>query len=321
MVMDEAGGLQLPRLTVPMDIVWHEDLPMVTLGEISQGRLEATFWDDAISRHARRNALVQLDSIPLDDRPLGVAGTIHHMTRCGSTALLRQFSALDRVFSLSEPLIFIKLLARASADPDLDVARVRRLVSLFRDGLAPIADRLVVKWPTLLCRSAAVLAEALPGVPTVFIHRRPEEVLASIEANPLGKVDALPPHLMAGPGEDTLATGAAMSGIGAVARALATNCRWIAQADGVRRLDYADLPEAGWRDVAPFFGFVLSAAQSTAMSAEAARDAKNPRRTFVPDSARKRKNASVEARRLAVVEMAPALAEVTARLLPVGTCG
>lgn len=240
------------------------------------------------------------------------------MTRCGSTALLRQFHALERVFGLSEPFVFLKLLNKASADPELAPARVRRLVSLFRDGLAPIADRMVIKWPTLLCRSAAVLAEALPEAPMVFIHREPEEVLASIEARPLGKVSDLPAELFAGPDDKSISAEPA-HGLGAVSRMLAANCRWIAQTSSVRRLDYAQMSDAAWLDVAPYFGFVLSAADRAAMEAEAARDAKNRDGTFVPDSLDKRRDASPEARRLAADVLLPALAEVKAKLSPVRT--
>jgi hypothetical protein len=313
------GGRQTPTLTIPIDIVWQDRNPLILIGEICADEIDSSpFWDLAIAKGARRTALLPLDSMPLYEGSVGLAGAIHHMTRCGSTALLRQFHALDRVVGLSEPFIFFKLLTKASADPSLAQVRLRRLVGMFSDGLAPISDRLVIKWPTLLCRSAAVLAEALPEVPMVFIYRRPEEVLASIQSNPLGNVRDLSELLLEGP-SGKIAQNEVTQGIGAVAHLLAANCRWIAQVETVQRLDYAELPEAGWRNVAPYFGFDLSPAQVAAMQAEAMRDAKKPDNTFVPDSLCKRRTASVEVRQLATDVVKPALAEVTARLSPVGT--
>lgn len=308
-----------PTLTLPIDIVWQDQHPLVLFGKIDADAIGSSpFWDVAIARNMRRTALVPLDSLPLDEGALGLAGGIHHMTRCGSTALLRQFHSLAGIVGLSEPFIFYKLLSKASADTSLAHMRLRRLVGAFRDGLAPIADRLVIKWPTLLCRSAVLLAEALPEVPMVFIYRNPEEVLASIEANPLGKVRSGADSLLQGPGENPTPNGAC-EGIELVAHILAANCRWIARAESVQRLDFDELPAAGWRDVAPYFGFDLTQAQVAAMQAEAARDAKAPDNAFIPDSLRKRRTASTEAAQLAMEVLQPALAEVTARLLPVGT--
>jgi len=304
-------------LTVPVDLVWQGRAPLVVLGEIPAEVLAATpTWDEAIGRHARRTSLVPLDSIPLDDRALGLIGAIHHMTRCGSTALLRQFAALEGLAGVSEPMIFFKLCNRLEVDSALAAPRVRRLISLFRDGLAPVAERMVIKWPTLLCRWADLLAAALPEVPMVFIHRRPDEVLASIEARPLGNVHDLPPRLLAGPQDDP-AQVAPTDGLAAIVAALAANCRWIAQVPSVRRLDFTELPQAGWRDVAPFFGITPTAEQLSAMQSEAARDAKNRNRAFVPDSMGKRVTASPDAQRLASEVLAPALAEVTSNLASV----
>jgi hypothetical protein len=229
------------------------------------------------------------------------------MTRCGSTALLRQFAALERLSVLSEPMIFVELLGRNAQDRDLARTRLRRLLSLFTIGLAPVATRIVVKWPTLLCRYADLIHEAISDVPALFIHRDPVEVLASIEARPLGKVDSIEPKWLSRPGGEP--SGSGDSQLARVAQLITANCLWIAREPSIRTLDYARMPAAGWDQVAPFFGIELDDDQAASMALAARFDAKQSQRLFKGDGSAKQAQASAQARQLARDMIAPALAE------------
>lgn len=291
-------------LTVPLELRWLGDKPLVTLARIEAEALNRTFWEDCI-RDARIAAIISLDELRDDPPQPRICGQIFHMTRCGSTALLKQFAALDGVGVLSEPMIFIELLGRNIADRELTRTRLRRLVSLFAVGLAPVATRLVVKWPTLLCRYASLIQEALGQTPALFIHRDPLEVLASIEARPLGKVDSINPKWLSRP--DGMMLDSAGSQLARVAQLIAANCLWIANEPSIRRLDYASMPAAGWNRVAPFFGLELDEDQRDRMARAASFDAKRPERLFAQDGSAKQAQASAQARQLAADLMAPAL--------------
>ena len=309
-----AGAVTEPQvLTVPYEIAWHDDTPMVVMAEIASDKIHATFWGLALEKHAKRTAILKLDDVALDDSAARFVGAIHHITRCGSTTLLQQFGALDRIFAFSEPLIFNELLGRASADPAKAVTRVQKLACLFGNAFAPIADKIVVKWPTLLCRHAQLLADALPHVPSVLIVRNAIEILASIEARPLGKMENVEPKLLYGPSEP-LALTDEPTGLALTAKLLAANCRWIAQSKQTTLVEYTQLPDAGWQIVAPIFGITPTTAQITHMQKTSGVNAKQPNVSFVSDSADKRRDASPLARSLANDTLQPAIDEASIAL-------
>lgn len=286
---------------------------MVAMAEIGSDRIDATFWAQAIEGHAKRKAIICLDDVELDGSEACFIGAIHHITRCGSTALLRQFGALDRIFALSEPFIFLELLGRNSADQSKAALRVRKLACLFGKAFAPVADKIVVKWPTLLCRHALVLNEALPYVPSAVIVRDAVEILASIEARPLGNMASITSELLCGP-DEIMATKPAPVGFALTATVLAANCRWIAQSTSTRLVEYTKLPSSGWLDVAPHFGLELTDTEVGQMRRTAGVNAKSPTRTFVSDTDKKRREASALAHALAEKILHPAINQTRAAL-------
>ena len=302
------------ELELPFAIVWSPAGPIVTMGRVPAEAIAAEpFWEHALAR-GRATRLVPLDTCDANGDPSWLAGSIHHMTRCGSTLLLRQVGAIDRVACIVEPNIFAQLLDHPDDDPARVAHRIRALVGLFRQGLAPVADRAVIKWLTNLCRYATTLRAALPDTPAIFMHRAPVEVLASIEREPLGMVEVVTRRHLQGPGEPE-PKALPGSEIAIFAEMLAANCRWIARAPDVRRLDFALLPEATRACAVPYFGLTLTGEDEARMAAVAQFDVKRGQR-FTPDSAAKRAAASEEARALADHVIAPALDDVIARLAP-----
>lgn len=300
-------------LTIPYEIAWYDDTPMVAMAEIESDKTHATFWGLALEKHAKRTAILKLDDVALDDSAARFVGAIHHITRCGSTTLLQQFGALDRIFALSEPLIFYELLGRASADQSKAALRLQKLACLFGKGFGPVADQIIVKWPTLLCRHTQVLNEALPHVPSVLIVRSAVEILASIEARPLGNTENVEPMLLYGPNEPRTPAPEPI-GLALTAKLLAANCRWIAQSRQTRIVDYTQLPDAGWQIVAPIFGITPTAAQITQMQRASGVNAKQPDVSFVSDSKEKHRDASPLAQSLANNILQPAIDEAWAAL-------
>ncbi|MBK8374614.1 MAG: hypothetical protein IPN50_14410 [Sphingomonadales bacterium] len=302
-------------LTIPYELVWRDETPLVVLAEISDDKIHTTFWGTALDKYARRSAILPLDDVVLNGNERKFTGSIHHITRCGSTSLLQQIGALDRVFGLSEPFIFLELLSRPGAETRLAEIRVRKLACLFGSGLAPVADQIVVKWPTLLCRHARLLDKALGDAPSVFLSRNPVEVLRSIEMRPLLQMENLALEYVLGPDFDETPS-PLPAGLALVAHMLAANCRWIAQSAKTRRLDYRQLPDIGWQKVAPAFGLSLDDRQTAKMKRSAGVNAKQPGATFVSDSCEKRETASVLAQSLASSILQPAIDEACAQLQP-----
>ncbi|HQV03268.1 MULTISPECIES: hypothetical protein [unclassified Novosphingobium] len=291
-------------LTVPVSLRWLGDKPLVAMARIDVAALDRTFWDEC-TKGARVHEIVALDDMAIVPNRPRLSGQIFHMTRCGSTALLKQFAALDRTAVLSEPMIFLELLGQELPDQGLAALRTEKLMALFEAAFEPLATRLVVKWPTLLCRYASILQQAFPAAPAVFIHRNPIEVLASIEARPLGNVDNMAAKWRSAPQAE--APAAAESQLAGVAQLLGANCRWLTRTAGLRSVDYQRLPEAGWQHVAPHFKLELAPTDIERMMLASRFDAKQPSALYENDSAPKQRAASANARHLAETLIGPGL--------------
>ena len=251
------GRVSTVILTLPIALTWNGDHPIVTFGTVDSADLKLPFWSDTLARCQSVTGLQPLDAFALDDSALTLSGSILHLTRCGSTLVARQLGAVTRTAVLSEPFIFQHLIEGPLADSAITRRRMRQLFAAFRDGLAPVADRIVVKWPPLFGHYAAQLQEALPA-PTLFLHRDPVEVLASILRHPAGTIDHLKPHHLAPLGEAPPPM--PERPLQRAATMLAAICTSVSRQPGIRSLDYARLPEATQAAIAPFFGMALTEA-------------------------------------------------------------
>ena len=301
-------------LVVPTAIVWRDRTPLMTMGRVEPGKLSFPFWADTLAS-AHTIGFRPLDTILDDPDHGGVSGMIFHVGRCGSTLVCRQFDALPRTFAISEPFVFQQLLDGPAAPADLTQRRIRGLLSAHWQGLRGSFDRLVIKWPALLSQHARVLCDALPGVPALFLHRDPREVLVSVAVDPVeanGIVALRHLEKSSVPAIAEMPT----DPLEISARLIAAAYAGAAEATAMRRLDYADLPDATWRSVAPYFGFDLSDSDREAMQAAARYYSKavDGKQIFTPDREAK---AAVRNERLdALVDriIAPATAGARARI-------
>jgi hypothetical protein len=299
---------------LPVAVVWADDVPMVEYRWFPQKHLSRWFIEPAVAR-AKVARIMPLDSLPLPSGPLSLRGYIHHIWRCGSSLLCRQLETFPRTVALGEPYFLADLLSKPGQSPSLVAERIRKLIGAVCTALEPIADRVIIKWPSHLSQHAAEIAAALPEVPGLFLHRAPVEVLASMERNPLGLFDKLPDSY-----RGRLAVGrGATNSFAAVASVIAANCDAAAAVKTLRHVDYARLPMATVTDIAPYFGFTVDAAAATAMIAAAVPHSKDNsrQRTFSSDSQSKRDEASAEAHMLAAEVIAPALNRLIATLPPI----
>ncbi len=249
-------------MRVPVRIVWAGTVPLLAMGRIDLRRLSGPFWYADVERHAAVESLAPLDSVETATDCLGLIGALHHMTRCGSTLVMRQISAIPGLFGISEPMVFQQLLDGPSADAALTRRRIRTLVALHRDALVGRADRFAIKWLASMAHHAATLTDALPEVPMLFLHRDSLAVMRSIARNPLGEPvrggqERMAPSLrLCGIAEDS----AIADPLERMAHLVASCCIAAADARGMARLDYATLPGAVTEALLPHFGVTLAPA-------------------------------------------------------------
>ncbi|MDG2022388.1 MAG: hypothetical protein P8J59_10610, partial [Phycisphaerales bacterium] len=259
----------------------------VIWADIGRGPFHAPFFhEDLASRLEEARWFVSsADVLPgFSFRSPGVPlrGAILHMSRCGSTLARNLLGAVDRSLVMSEASLVNSALAEFTT---------RSLQPVLSGFLRPDGDRLQRGY--LKCTSWNVLAadrllDSFPGLPLVFIHRNPLEVLVSLSRTP-GWGEGFP----AGPSSLELETidspieraAIRLRDFIAAARRLEERgaCRFVEYPDIISRFIDGDLPE--------YFGYDPDEATRTRMNRVTEVDSKRPQDRFRSDSAEKLRRA------------------------------
>jgi hypothetical protein len=204
-------------------------------------------------------ALRALDGAP----SLDPSGFVFHLSRCGSTLVSRLLATQPGTLVVSEPAPINSLLL-AAFDDETRVAYLRLLIRALGRRRFGDERHYVLKLSSWNVRHIALFRRAFPATPAVWVQRAPAEVVASLLADPPG-------WRPAGAAEPAaIYVEALRVMLSAVDRDIAA-------------VDYRDLPDAVWREIAPRFGIGLDDGDIARMRAEACYDSKSAgRRPFAP---------------------------------------
>jgi hypothetical protein len=219
------------------------------------------------------------------------AGIIVHMSRCGSTLVLRSLAAAEDVVPASEADPFTTAITLAR-DPSEHCASIGRalLAALTRvfshyEGIGP--KRVVIKCSIDGLASIRAIHQVWPDVPCVILIRNPIEVLVSNLQDP---ANWWPRALLRGMPRDVEQSGHQER----LAWALGRFCA--AAVDGLDDhctvIDYEDLCPAGVRWIGQYFGLSFTGVAEQRFLRTFEVDAKRPDRPFKADTDRKRRDAS-----------------------------
>jgi hypothetical protein len=259
-------------------------------GELGAVRFAEPFFDQTVERWAGgpspRLVRTGLDALAAleDMASLDPTLLIFHMSRCGSTLVSRLLSLLPDLLVLAEPGPINSLLLALPALSDAwEPAGLLRLLvrALGRPRLGEkrhfvlkLSSWNVLEWP--------LFRRAFPGVPMIFLQRRPDEVLASIAADPPGwlALRERPPLAARLFGVDASAL-PRLTATDFAARALAAMLAAATELRDTLLVDYVELPEAVWSRIIPFAGLSAGEDEIRRLREEARYDAKsNGRRIF-----------------------------------------
>jgi hypothetical protein len=171
------------------------------------------------------------------------AGFIFHMSRCGSTLVSQLLKEIPGVRVYSEPSAINEAL-------DFSPEVVDVVVRAFCSSPA----RTFFKCSSWNVLEHALFEQLFPGVPKLFVVRRPVEVLASIAKAPPGFVEGREAFADVARRRAGKRTGS-LSDLEFAAVMLSLYLDAMAAADGPALvLDYSELPFAVWRTLPAFFG-------------------------------------------------------------------
>lgn len=283
---------------VPINIGWRTTGPFADWCHVGDARFTEPFFEHTIERLLRNPAtLVFRHETPLDvlaDWPATEpGGFIFHMSRCGSTLLGRMLAASPRNIVISEAPPVDAILRANQWDPDADDTRRIAWLRGLLGAYARPGCRVFVKFDGWHAVDLPLIRHAFPATPWIFLARNPIEVLVS----QLRQRGALMVPGMVNftlPGVD-LAAAMAMPPAEYCSRVLGSICEAAADAaqdGGGKVIDYADLPDAFFSEIAPAFGISFTPEERAAVLAVTQFDAKSPALGFESDAAGKQRDAT-----------------------------
>lgn len=302
--MPAAGSsVQIPIAAVPDRTGGYVSLLAVPVGE-SALRLASLRPAGDNEADADHPSIPIRDFVPAETLPLRLA--IFHMTRCGSTLVVRMLDTVSSLQCYDEPSAALNLCGPAwlLVPEAMRRTALERIMAGLGQPLRPTASALVVKFALREWLGLPLLDAVCPGLPKVMIIREPLEVLVS-------NLSSLPPWAEAqfkpfAP----LCSGVARSNLAAMDRSeFIARCLGVAMdafADAIEKapeewtlIAFPELPEAVTTRVLPRLNIAPTAADRAALAAVAGRDAKRSDGTpFRPDSADKQARATPEMRAL-----------------------
>jgi hypothetical protein len=231
-----------------------------------------------------------------------LAGVVLHASRCGSTAVLSALGSWPGIVTVDEP-------------PDLDVALTQARAGGGTDALdrvvarlGALGDRVIVKadaWHVLEMRR---LLAAAPGVPWLFVHRDPAEILVSHSRQPGSHtVPGVLSPIWFGPAQTVHPLPHAAAVLSAIFGAVTP------YAGPQTMVGHGELPEAVPGRLAAHFDLDPAAVDRAALAAVMARHAKRPYEPYVDDRAEKQQDVSAVIEALVAFVVGPAYRELLRR--------
>lgn len=173
---------------VPFRIVGSSPELFVEWCHIGAERFKLPFFEDTLRQFQNRpfNILFRhvtpIDSLlTLNSAEPGLAptGFIFHMSRCGSTLVSQMLAASSRNIVVSEASPIDSVVRAAAPDRAVQLDWLRAVIGVL--GRRRFADesRYFIKFDSWNVLDLAMIREAFPEVPWVFLYRNPIEVLVS----------------------------------------------------------------------------------------------------------------------------------------------
>jgi hypothetical protein len=240
-------------------------------------------------------------------------GIVFHMSRCGSTLIGQQLSALDRNIVASEPEPLDDVLRAPLRLPDLPHEVLVRWVRAMVGALAQprnAEQAFYLKTDCWHIHFFDLLRQAFPHVPWIFLYRDPIEVMVSQARMPASWTvpGLVHPAMLQMEWSDWDPTRLDVYRARILARVCQAALQVAQRATGGMLVNYSELPEAMYGRLLTHFG--LCAEDVPPMKQAAQRNAKSPGMVFVRDETEKQAEATDRLRAVVAEHLAPVYAQL-----------
>jgi hypothetical protein len=290
---------------MPIRVYWQGNQPLVDWCHFENRRFTDPFFADTVQKALRRpfnqlfrrqtpiEVLCELESC---DPGLPPTGFIFHMSRCGSTLTAQMLAALPQNIVIAEAAPIDSILSTNLHSPAVtDAHRIlwlRGMIGAFGRRRQNREKHFYIKFDCWHTLDLDLIQQAFPAVPWIFLYRDPVEVMVSHQNMPGSQMvpGILSDRIKNLPAE--------ISGKMSSAEYSARILELICEAALRHRnncglfLNYSQLPEAVEHLLEEHFGVTLSHTEREQMLRVIEFDAKTPCLPFVPDSEKKKSQAT-----------------------------
>jgi hypothetical protein len=306
--MMSAPGVDELKSYFPIDAVIRDGKPQIEWLKMPDVAFSEPFFHQTVATARQDNqslftdldALLQVERVAPAFQP---SGFVFHTSRCGSTLVANACRALDSTRVIAEAPVIDKLVSRLFTDAEpgsnkelIYLSLVRAAVQAFARDQSVGESRYFVKFSCASILQIKSLRRTWPNVPFLILFRDPTEVTVS---NLRNRPQWMSPE--SNPAAAAAIVGVSVDQLSGIAdeefcaRALG---RYYAAAESVadeqttRLFDYKQLSLQTLTQILGFFGVTPSAEELAKIERSLLSHAKDPSRSFRPDSADKKAAAS-----------------------------
>lgn len=311
--MDLIVKAKIFRNWSPIRLFWENGQPFVDWCYLGRERFVQPFFDDTISRRFRepfntlfrhQTPLEVLGELSAQRSAIAPTGFIFHLSRCGSTLVSQMLAALAQNIVISEASPISKILEANFINPQItDQQRIiwlRWMIEAFAQQRNVDERYFFVKFDSWNTINLSLIERAFPDVPWIFLYRNPLEVIVSqMRQRGAQMIPGSIVHILPGM---TLTDALQMPPEEYCARVLARFCESAldnCQSPNALLVNYNQLPDAVTSEIPEHFRAFYEAADIEMMKRATQFDAKTPQMNFIPDTERKKSEASKAAHQAA----------------------
>ncbi|CDG84047.1 sulfotransferase family protein [Janthinobacterium agaricidamnosum] len=151
--------------------------------DLGQLRFSDSFFNNTLERQPREQRRVchtPLSALDDIDDSLPPTAFIFHVSRCGSTLLTQLLASLPQCVVMSEPPVIDSVLRLHHDHPGQDTpALLRKVIRALGQRRSIAEKKFFIKFDCWHIHSLALLQQAFPETPCLFLYREPQAVLAS----------------------------------------------------------------------------------------------------------------------------------------------
>lgn len=307
------------RNWIPVRLYWHEQKTFIDWCYMGDRRFTDPFFEVTIGKQLREPfSLLFRHQTSLEDLKglyeyfprIQPTGFIFHLSRCGSTLISQMLAALAENIVISEApaidFIIRNQYEQHAVSRDERISNLKCLINVYGQKRFKEEKHYFIKFDCWHTIDLALISEAFPDVPWIFLYRNPIEVIVSHIRQPgMQMIPGTIKNLLPDVNFDNILQ---MPREEYYARILAQICKKAliyTDSPNALLINYNQLPQALFSGIFEHFKINYSLENIEKMKVVTQFDAKTPQLSFVSDADSKNKQASKAIRQAAKKFVAP----------------